>query len=398
MTDNSKYFEKYVLNNNVEVPGRLVIPPLTLFSSNPDGSVSDEERKYLELRATGVGLYILGACAVSQEGIAFLTQPRSLSEKDIEPNAERAKIIKSQGALAINQIHHGGALARKEYSGLSPVAPSAEIANQELQKRKEVTEENKIRELTDEEIKKIINDFAYSTEISLKAGYDGIEIHGANNYLIQQFYSPYTNRRTDDWGGSVEKRMNFPLKIVDACCKVREKFNRPDFIIGYRLSPEEPFEPGITMTETIQLIKALVQKPLQFIHISQKTYFQKTRRGEGAGIERLKVIHELTKGKMALIGVGGIKTQQNFTDAINSGLSEFVAAGVASMMNRDLGILLKENKGDKLELELDPEHPERYAFSKVLWDYSISDHGLDFFPPVKAVKGKPLKKPTILLL
>jgi len=179
--------------------------------------------------------------------------------------------------------------------------------------------------------------------------------------LFNKFYSPYTNRRTDDWGGSVEKRMKFPLKIVDACCKVREKYNRPDFIIGYRLSPEEPFEPGITMTETIQLVKALVQKPIQFIHISQKNFFQKTRRGEGTGIERLKVIHELTKGKVALIGVGGLKTQQNFTDAINTGFTEFVAAGVASMINRDLGILLKENKGDKLELELDPEHPEKYA-------------------------------------
>ena len=76
MTDNSKYFEKYTLNNNVEVPGRLVIPPLTLFSSNPDGTLSEGERKYLELRATGVGLYILGACAVNQEGIAFPFQPR----------------------------------------------------------------------------------------------------------------------------------------------------------------------------------------------------------------------------------------------------------------------------------------------------------------------------------
>ena len=396
MIDNSKYFEKYVLNNNVEVPGRLVIPPLTLCSSNPDGTLSDGERKYLELRATGVGLYILGACAVNQEGIAFACQPRSFSEKDIESNSERAKIIKSQGALAINQIHHGGAFAQKEYSGLSPVAPSAEIANQELKKKGQYTEENKVRELTDEEIKKIIEDFAYATEISLKAGYDGIEIHGANNYLIQQFYSPYTNRRTDDWGGSVEKRMNFPLKIVDACCKVREKYNRPDFIIGYRLSPEEPFEPGITMTETLKLIKALIKKPLQFIHISQKNYFQKTRRGEGTGIERLKVIHEITKGKVALIGVGGLKTQKNFTDAINTEFSEFVAAGVASMMNRDLGILLKENKGDKLELELDPEHPERYALPTPLWNYCISDHGLDFFPPVKG--GKPLNKPTDPLL
>jgi len=205
------------------------------------------------------------------------------------------------------------------------VAPSSEIVNQNLAKQGPVSEENKVKELTDSEIKKLIDDFAYATEISLKAGYDGIEIHGDNNYLIQQFYSPYTNRRTDDWGGSVEKRMNFPLKIVDACCKVREKYNRPDFIIGYRLSPEEPFEPGITMTETIQLVKALVQKPIQFIHISQKNFFQKTRRGEGTGIERLKVIHELTKGKVALIGVGGLKTQQNFTDAINTGFTEFVA-------------------------------------------------------------------------
>ena len=136
MTDNSKYFEKYVLNNKVEVPGRLVIPPLTLFSSNPDGSLSDGEKKYLEHRATGVGLYILGACAVSQEGIAFPCQPRSFTEKDIEGNKERAKVVKSQGALAINQIHHGGALAKKEYSGLSPVAPTAEVANKELEKKR----------------------------------------------------------------------------------------------------------------------------------------------------------------------------------------------------------------------------------------------------------------------
>ena len=388
MSDNSKIFEKYVLNNNVEVPSRLVIPPLTLCSSNPDGTINDGEREYLKVRATNVGLYILGAEAVNQEGIAFISQPRVYSEKDIESNAERAKIVKSQGALAINQIHHGGALAKKEYSGLAPVAPSADIVNEKLEKEGKLTEETKIKELTDEEIKKIIEDFAYATEISLKAGYDGIEIHGANNYLIQQFYSPYTNRRTDDWGGSVEKRMNFPLKIVDACCKVREKFNKPEFIIGYRLSPEEPFEPGLTMTETKQLIKALVEKPIQYIHISLKKFFQTTRRGEGTGIERLKVIHELTKGKVALIGVGGLKTQQDFTDAINSGLTEFVAAGVASMMNRDLGILLKENKGDKLELALDPEHPEKYAYAKPLWDLCLSDHGLDFFPPVKGKKKK----------
>ena len=97
------------------------------------------------------------------------------------------------------------------------MAPSADIANEALKSKGMYTEENKVREFTDEEIKKTIEDFAKATEISIKSGYDGIEIHGANNYLIQQFYSPYTNRRTDEWGGSDEKRMNFPLKIVDAC-------------------------------------------------------------------------------------------------------------------------------------------------------------------------------------
>ena len=237
-----KLFEKYTLNNKVIVPNRLVVAPLTLFGSNPDGSINKEESEFLKQRATNIGLYILGATAVSQEGIAFACQPRALSDKDIPSLSERAKIIKSQGALAINQIHHGGSLGIKEYSGLDPVAPSEEIANKELEKKGMKSKDNKIKELSDNDIKRIIKDFAKATELSIKSGYDGVEIHGANNFILQQFYSPYTNRRKDEWGGSDEKRMNFPLKIIDAVCKVRDDLKKPDFIIGYRLSPEEPFK------------------------------------------------------------------------------------------------------------------------------------------------------------
>ena len=377
----SRLFQKYTLNNKVEVPGRLVVGPLTLFGSNPDGSISEEEKEYLKLRGTGIGLYILGATAVTQNGIAFITQPRALSEKDLPSLEERAKIIKSQGALAINQIHHGGYLAIKEYSGCDPLAPSAEIANQILKENNNL--KSPVKELNDEEIKKIIEGFAKATELSLKAGYDGIEIHGANNYLLQQFYSPYTNRRTDEWGGSDEKRMNFPLKVVDACIKIKEKYNRPDFIIGYRLSPEEPYETGITMTETIKLLKALVTKPLQFIHISQWNYFKKARRGEGAGQERLKIIHEITKGKTALIGIGGLKSEADLNKAVDTEFSEFIGIGLASMMNKDLGILLKENKGDKLNLELEPEHPEKYSIPSFLWKMCLSNQ--NWLPPVKGL-------------
>ena len=375
----SRLFEKFILNNKVEVPGRLVVAPLTLRSSNPDGTINDGERNYLKLRGTNIGLYILGATAISQDGIAFISQPRALSEKDIPSLSERAKIIKDQGALAINQLHHGGMASLKEYSGLDPCAPSAEIANEALKKRG--LYKTPVREFTDEDINKLIEKFAYATELSLKAGYDGVEIHGANNYLIQQFYSPFTNRRTDEWGGSDENRMKFSLRIIEECCKIREKFNKPEFIIGYRLSPEEPFEPGITMTETLKLVKVLVTKPIQYIHVSQWNFFKKARRGEGAGEERLKLIHNETKGKVALIGCGGLLSENDLNRAVDTGFAEFIAVGGASMINRELGILLKENKGDQLELEIDPEHPERYAMPENLWKLSIQ--GINYYPPVK---------------
>ena len=381
MVDNSKLFEKYTLNNKVEVPGLLAVAPLTLFGSNQDGSVSEEEREYLKLRATNIGLYILGATAVSQEGIKFFTQPRALSDKDIPANEERVKIIKAQGALAINQIHHGGCYADKKISGVPVMAVSAEVANKELEAQGKLNDENKTIELTDQDIKRIINDFARATEISIKAGYDGIEIHGANNFILQQFYSGYYNKRTDDWGGSLEKRMRFPLEVVDACCKIRDKYKKPEFIIGYRLSPEEPFENGITMTETMALVKALAKKPIQFIHVSERNYYQEVRRGEGVGQPRLKLIHDELKGKMALIGVGGLYTDKDFKKALNSGYSDFIGTGRASMLNKDLGILLKEGKGDKLNLVLEPDHPEKYSIPKLLWDWCVK--GGEWLPPVQ---------------
>ena len=100
--EKSEFLEKYTLNNKVEVPNRLAVAPLTLFASNADGTINDDEREYLKLRGTGIGLYILGATAVAQEGLTFLNQPRAYNESDLPSLEERAKIIKSQGALAIN--------------------------------------------------------------------------------------------------------------------------------------------------------------------------------------------------------------------------------------------------------------------------------------------------------
>ena len=289
--------------------------------------------------------------------------------------------MKNQGALAICQIVHGGLFANRQYTGKTPLCPSAEIGNKELERTGQLNDDTRNEELTNEDILRIINDFGRATEIALKAGYDGIEIHAANNFLVQQFYSGYYNKRKDEWGGSLEKRIRFPLEVVDSCCKIRDKYNKPEFIIGYRLSPEEPFEEGITMTETLILVRELIKKPIQYIHVSQKNYFQNARRGEGAGTPRLKLIHDEIKGKVALIGVGGLYTAEDFNKALNSGYTEFIGVGRASMMNKDLAILLKEGKGDKLNLTVDPKNPDDYYFPKSLWD--LCNLGLDWLPKIK---------------
>ena len=132
----------------------------------------------------------------------------------------------------------------------------------------------------------------------------------------------------------------------------------------------------LSMAETLKLVRELVKKPLQFLHISQSNYFTKAHNGEGAGQERLKTIHNEMKGKLALIGVGGLKSEIDFNTALKSGFSQFIGTGLASMMNKDLGILLKEGKGDKLNLEI--EHPEQYSMPKNLWD--IFQKGIDWLP------------------
>ena len=383
----SKLFEKYTLNNNIEIKNRLVITPITVGQSTNDGSINDEEREYLKQRATGIGLYVFGATEVSPEAVDLPCRPRALSEKDLPSLTERANILKSQGTKALVQIDHRGFFGNIEFSGLPTVAPSVEPAIEELKKKGMYSEKNKIHELTDEQIKKIIENYGKATELCIKAGFDGVEIHGGYTNLLQQFFSRHYNKRTDDWGGSDEKRMDFCLKIVDTVCKVRDKNNRPDFIIGYRLSPEEAFDDGITMTETMKLTRELIKRPLQYISISQRNFFQKSRRGEGVGIERIKVIHDEIGGKMALIGVGGLKKESDFNSAINSGFCEFVGAGIASMLNPDLGILLEQKKGEKINLELDPDHPEYYKMAPLLWKWCL--YGLDWMPPIK---GRPQKK------
>ena len=342
-------FESYTFNNGVTARNRLAIAPLTHWSADKDGQATDEELSYLKARAHGFGLFISAATAVSREGIGFTGQPAAYRESDENSLRKRAKAMKSEGALAIAQLQHAGAAAVTALNGGVAFAPSL-LDDQEID-----TLGNKLKvkteALTEEGIRKVIHDFAYAAELAIRAGFDGIELHGANGYLLQQFFSAKTNKRTDDWGGTLEKRMRLPLAVTDAVMEVRKRMNRPDFIIGYRLTPEEPGENGLTMDETLALIDALADKGVQYVHMSLHGFYNKARRGAGAGQPRLQLAKDRLKGRgVALIGVGGLRTPVMALEAYNSHLADFVAIGLGVLVNPNFVELIetgKENRARK---------------------------------------------------
>ena len=377
---NPKYaplFQTYTLNNGVTIKNRLVVAPMTHFGSQADGLISDQERTFLSNRAGDMGMFITAATLVQKDGKAFHGQPEATGEHCLDSLKETAQILQQQGAKAILQIHHGGSKAIDDLlDGLDKISASA-------------SEAEHAREATAEEVEALIASYAQAADLALRAGFDGVEIHGANGYLIQQFYSAQSNRRNDQWGGSLENRMRFPLAVIDAVVAVREKHQRDDFIIGYRFSPEEPGDDGLTMTETGALIDALVQKPLQYLHVSLWEFDKKIRRGGDTAQTRMQFIHERINGKLPLIGVGNLFTADQILAAYETGWAEFIALGKTVMINPHIATQIREGREAEIETQLDPARADHYGFPDILWEFSASGTQ-SWLPPVKGADWKPV--------
>ena len=377
---NPKYaplFQTYTLNNGVTIKNRLAVAPMTHYGSQADGLISDQERTFLSNRAGDMGLFITTTTLVQKDGKAFHGQPEATGEHCLDSLKETAQILRQQGTKAILQIHHGGSKAIDELlDGLDKISASTNEAEH-------------AREATAEEVEALIASYAQAADLALRAGFDGVEIHGANGYLIQQFYSAQSNRRNDQWGGSLENRMRFPLAVVDAVVAVREKHQRDDFIIGYRFSPEEPGDDGLTMTETGALIDALVQKPLQYLHVSLWEFDKKIRRGGDTTQTRMQFIHERINGKLPLIGVGNLFTADQILAAYETGWAEFIALGKTVMINPHIATQIREGREDEIETQLDPTRADHYGLPDTLWGFASSGTQ-SWLPPVKGAEWKPM--------
>ncbi|PTG99286.1 NADH-dependent flavin oxidoreductase [Staphylococcus capitis] len=359
---NNKYkslFEPLVLPNGVELRNRFVLAPLTHISSNDDGTISDVEIPYIEKRSKDVGLAINAASNVNDVGKAFPGQPSVAHDSDIEGLKELAKAMKKNGAKAIVQIHHGGAQALPNLTPQGDVVAPSPITLKSFGQQ----EPHEAREMTSDEIEQTIKDFGEATRRVIEAGFDGVEIHGANHYLIHQFVSPYYNRRNDVWADNLK----FPMSVIEEVVKAKKEYANDDFIVGYRLSPEEAESPGISMEITEQLINQIANQPLDYIHISLMDVNSETRDGKYKGENRLKLIHHWINGRMPLIGIGSIFTPEDALNAIDNVGVELVALGREILLDYDFVGKIKNGQEDEIISEYDLNREDRHELPPNLW-------------------------------
>lgn len=361
-------FKSYTLNNGVTIKNRLVVAPLTIYDSGPNGELTPAARRFWHDRFKGFGMWIVPFTNVHPSGIGF-ESPNAFREEDLATLKEYARIGHEQGAKTVIQLSHSGIRADKNMTqGWDVLGPSDyPYAG--------------ARAMTDAEVREMIHSFAYATELAIRAGLDGVEIHGANGWLIQQFVSATYNHRTDHWGGSFAKRLNFPIEIIDAVDAVRQKMNRPDFIVGYRFSPEEPGKYGLTMKETLALVDHLLTKPLQYIHISLWNFYKKIRRGGDTKMTRMEAFHKKINGRLPFIGVGDLFAEENGLKAFNTGWADFLAVGGSVELNPHLVQMIKEGRTDEIQSVFDWEKMDEYRFTPAMLYGTLA--GNPMFPPVK---------------
>jgi 2,4-dienoyl-CoA reductase-like NADH-dependent reductase (Old Yellow Enzyme family) len=370
-------FEPFTFTKGVTLNNRLVMAPMTNFASLPDGNVSDEEINYYIRRSKGVGMVITACAYVSAGGKGFHGEFAADTDAIIPSLQRLASAIKEQGAKAILQIFHGGRLCPPVLVPDGDIVSASAVAAEPTS----LTSEQPVpRALREEEIGHIIRDFGEATRRAIQAGFDGVEIHGANGYLIQQFFSPHSNERDDRWGGSLQKRLTFPLAVVDEVKKAAHDHAQTQFLIGYRFSPEEPETPGITMAETLELIDALSDKGLDYLHVSLQDYRSVPRRGVDDKRARLEIIQERVGDKVPVIGVGSIYTADDAIGALETGVS-LVALARGLIMEPDWVQKVEEGREVEIRTKLDKDQKEQLVMPDYLWQVILTSPG--WFPGIE---------------
>ncbi|EGA90271.1 NADH:flavin oxidoreductase/NADH oxidase [Planococcus donghaensis MPA1U2] len=360
-------FNEITLPNGVVLNDRLGVAPMTTYSGNEDGTVSDEELSYYNRRAGLGSLYVTACIAVSENGIAFPNQFIGFDDSALPRLKQLAKEMKSKGSKAILQMQHGGRQSQPELiKANETVAPSAVPGE---------AGKPTPRELTEEEIYAIIEDFGETTRRAIEAGFDGVEIHGANTYLLQQFVSSVTNQRQDQWGGTLVNRMRFPLAVMKKVQDTVAKYADEQFIVGYRLSPEENNEKttGYTIEETKILVEELIDRGIHYIHVSLFE-FKKTPKGAEQGDSIIRILADQIKGRVPFVAVGSVKTPEDALSVIAEG-ADIVVMGRQALIDPEWTEKIKQGKEQEINPVIKPNMVGTLDIPQNMW-HLITSYGM----------------------
>ena len=241
----------------MQLKNHIIMPPMGTLFGTRDGYVSQRLIDYYEARARGgAGLIILEITAPYAPGRGYATQLMISDDKYLSGWKKLVDAIHKHGSKAAVQLHHAGRAIMTNQTGNQVVGPSPVP----------IMGTNEIpHELTVEEIEEITRAFAGGARRAREAGFDGVEVHGAHQYLISSFLSAWTNTRTDKYGGSIENRARFLVEVIRA---IKETAGA-DFPVWPRLSAQEyGMENGITIEETKQVVPMAIEAGAQAIHVS----------------------------------------------------------------------------------------------------------------------------------
>lgn len=357
----NKLFAPLALLPGLVLRNRVVMAPMTTWASNDDGTVSDEEDAYYRRRAQDVGLVITGCTHVQANGVGFTGEFAAHDDRFIPSLHKLALAAKSGGAPAILQIFHAGVKT------LPALVPDVVAASAVPGDGGPFASAIMPRELSGEEVVDVVNAFADATRRAIVAGFDGIELHGAHGFLIQNFFSPHSNRRTDQWGGSLENRMRFPLAIVEAVKRtIAEHADRP-FALGYRISVEEDIDGGLMFADSLQLITRLIDAGASYIHASLGNALDQ-KPSTGVPSETIvSILHNHIGDRVPLMAAGRIKTPAQADNALDTGLS-LVAVGQSLVINPDWMDYARDGQASNVRLSISAGDVPRAGIPSKLWE------------------------------
>jgi 2,4-dienoyl-CoA reductase-like NADH-dependent reductase (Old Yellow Enzyme family) len=312
---NPTLFEPLTLPRGPAWPNRLVLAPLTNQQSHADGTLSDDEYRWLMMRAEG-GFGVTFTCAahVQAVGQGFPGQLGCFGDEHLPGLRRIADGIRARGSVSCLQLHHGGSRAMPEIVGQQvSVSDDAETG---------------ARGMTLDEVEQVRDDFITAAKRGEAAGFDGVEVHGAHGYLLTQFLSPELNRRTDRYGGSLDNRARLIFEIING---IRQQC-RPDFQVGLRLSPERF---GLKLLEVRDVAaEALRAQQIDYLDMSLWNSFGEPVEEALRGKKLMQWFTELPRGNIALGAAGKIRTARDALRALEEGC-DFAMIGRAAIIAHD---------------------------------------------------------------